>query len=320
MKDVHLQDTIPEQLAGQRLDQALAHLFPDYSRARIKIWIINHQVQVDGKTWAPTDKVKGGEQVMINGSVPEAVVWAGQDIALDVVYADDDLIVINKPAGLVVHPAAGHQAGTLVNAILHLYPECVHLPRGGIVHRLDKDTSGLMMVARSLPAHTALVKALAKHEISRKYEALVKGEMTGGGKVDAPIGRHSGNRIRMAVVQDGKHAVTHYRIKQRLPGHTLVSCQLETGRTHQIRVHMAYIGYPLVGDPLYAGRARFPKNLSEKTRAYINHFKRQALHACELSFLHPITHEPLSFTATMPEDMQGLVRLLAAEPVVQRKH
>lgn len=313
MKDVHLQDTIPETLKGMRLDQALASLFPDYSRARIKTWIINQQVNVDGKNWSPTDKVKGGEAIIIHADVPEAVEWTGQEIALDVVYADDDIIIINKPAGLVVHPAAGHQTGTLVNAILHQFPECIHLPRGGIVHRLDKDTSGLMMVARSLPAHTALVKALAKHEITRKYEALVKGEMTGGGKVDAPIGRHSGNRLRMAVVVDGKPAVTHYRLKQRLPGHTLVTCQLETGRTHQIRVHMAYIGYPLVGDPLYAGRARFPKNLSEKTRAYINHFKRQALHSYELSFAHPVTHEELFFTAPMPEDMQGLVRLLAAE-------
>lgn len=313
MKDVHLQDTIPETLQGMRLDQALASMFPDYSRARIKTWIINQQVNVDGKVWSPTDKVKGGEEIIIDADVPEAVEWAGQEIALDVVYADDDIIVINKPAGLVVHPAAGHQTGTLVNAILHQFPECIHLPRGGIVHRLDKDTSGLMIVARSLPAHTALVKALAEHEITRKYEALVKGEMTGGGKVDAPMGRHSGNRLRMAVVEDGKHAVTHYRLKQRLPGHTLITCQLETGRTHQIRVHMAYIGYPLVGDPLYAGRARFPKNLSEKTRAYINHFKRQALHSYELSFLHPVTHEPLFFTVEMPEDMKILVKLLAAE-------
>ncbi|MFA6038487.1 MAG: 23S rRNA pseudouridine(1911/1915/1917) synthase RluD [Legionellales bacterium] len=313
MKDVHLQDTIPETLQGMRLDQALASMFPDYSRARIKTWIINQQVNVDGEVWSPTDKVKGGEEVIIHADVPEAVEWTGQEIALDVVYADDDIIIINKPAGLVVHPAAGHQTGTLVNAILHQFPECVHLPRGGIVHRLDKDTSGLMIVARSLPAHTALVKALAEHEITRKYEALVKGEMTGGGKVDAPMGRHSGNRLRMAVVEGGKHAVTHYRLKQRLPGHTLITCQLETGRTHQIRVHMAYIGYPLVGDPLYAGRARFPKNLSEKTRAYINHFKRQALHSYELSFSHPVTHEPLFFTVAMPEDMKILVRLLEEE-------
>jgi 23S rRNA pseudouridine1911/1915/1917 synthase len=313
MKDVHLQDMIPESLQGMRLDQALASVFPDYSRARIKTWIINQQVQVNGKTLTPTDKVCGGEEIIINATVPEAVVWSGQDLALDIVYADDDLIVINKPAGLVVHPAAGHQVGTLVNAILHQFPECVHLPRGGIVHRLDKDTSGLMIVARSLPAHTALVKAFAQHDIERKYLAVVKGEMTGGGKVDAPIGRHSGNRLRMAVVDNGKPAVTHYRIKQRLLGHTLITCQLETGRTHQIRVHMAYIGYPLVGDPLYAGRARFPKNLTEEARAYINHFKRQALHSCELALIHPITHEALTFTAPMPEDMQGLVRLLAVK-------
>ncbi|MGA2654862.1 MAG: pseudouridine synthase, partial [Gammaproteobacteria bacterium] len=198
MKDVHLQDIIPESLKALRLDQALANMFPDYSRARIKLWIIDKQVQVDGKFLAPTDKVRGGEEVIIHAHIPEAVVWASQDIALDIVYADDDLIVINKPAGLVVHPAAGHQTGTLVNAILHQFPECAHLPRGGIVHRLDKDTSGLMMVARSLPAHTALVKALSRHQISRKYLAVVKGEMTGGGTVDAPMGRHSGNRLRMA--------------------------------------------------------------------------------------------------------------------------
>ncbi len=313
MKDVDLQGTIPEQLAGMRLDQALASLFPDYSRARIKTWIINKQVHVDGEFRTPTDKVKGGEQIIIKGEVPEAVVWTGQEIALDIVYDDADIIVVNKPAGLVVHPAAGHHGGTLVNAILHRYPECAHLPRGGIVHRLDKDTSGLMIVARSLPAHTALVKALAKHEIKRKYLAVVKGEMTGGGHVDAPIGRHSGNRLRMAVVEGGKHAKTHYRIKQRFPGHTLITCELETGRTHQIRVHMAYINYPLVGDSLYAGRARFPKNMSEKARAFINHFKRQALHSFELSFSHPVTHELLSFTAAMPDDMQNLVRLLSAE-------
>lgn len=310
MKDVHLQDTIPQTLQGMRLDQALANMFPDYSRSRIKTWIINQQVLVNGKTLAPTDKVRGGEEIVIAASVPEAVEWISENIALDIVYADDDLIVINKPAGLVVHPAAGHQKGTLVNAILHQFPECVHLPRGGIVHRLDKDTSGLMMVARSLPAHTALVKALSKHDISRKYLAVVKGEMTGGGTVDAPMGRHSGNRLRMAVVENGKYAVTHYRIKQRLLGHTLITCELETGRTHQIRVHMAHIGYPLVGDPLYAGRARLVKNLSEKARAYLSHFKRQALHSYELFLLHPVTHEELHFVADMPEYMQILVKLL----------
>jgi 23S rRNA pseudouridine1911/1915/1917 synthase len=310
---VHLEQQIPPELAGKRLDHALAKIFPDYSRMRIKIWINDKEVTVNGESWAPTDKVKGGEHILVAGNVPEAFEWSSQDFALDIVYADDDLIIVNKPAGLVVHPAAGHAGGTLVNAILHHYPECVHLPRGGIVHRLDKDTSGLLMVARSLPAYTALVKAIEQRTVKREYDAIVKGEMTAGGTVDAPIGRHSGNRIRMAVVDNGKTAITHYRLAQRLIGHTHISCQLETGRTHQIRVHMAYIGYPLVGDPLYGGRARFPKHLTQRARDYLSHFKRQALHARQLTLAHPITQEVLTFKAAMPEDMQALIRLLKEE-------
>ena len=307
---VHLTQTIPESFAGKRLDQTLAALFPDYSRVRIKLWIINKEVQVDAAYWAPTDKVAGGEAVIINGNVPEAVVWSPEPVALNTVYVDEDMIVINKPAGWVVHPAAGHMGGTLVNAILHHYPECIHLPRGGIVHRLDKDTTGLMIIARSIAAHTALIKAIAARTVHREYDAIVCGEMTGGGTVDAPMGRHPHQRMRRAVVASGKTAVTHYRIAQRFKGYTHVSCQLETGRTHQIRVHMAHIGYPLVGDPLYAGRLRLSKDLSEKARLYISHFKRQALHARKLMLRHPVTGEDLTFTAPMPEDMQALLRVL----------
>jgi len=308
---VQLTQTIPEHFAGKRLDQALAKLFPDYSRVRIKSWIINKEVQVNAAFWAPTDKVRGGEAILINGHVPEAVEWRPEPVALNVVYADADVIIINKPAGWVVHPAAGHCGGTVVNAILHHYPECILLPRGGIVHRLDKDTSGLMMIARSVPAHTALVKAIAARTVHREYDAIINGEMTGGGTVDAPLGRHPHNRLRMAVVDSGKTAMTHYRLAQRLCGYTHIICQLETGRTHQIRVHMAHIGYPIVGDPVYGGRLRLAKDLSEKARLYLGHFKRQALHARKLMFAHPVTGELLSFTAPMPEDMQALLRILS---------
>lgn len=311
MNAVHLTQIVPESLKGKRLDQALAILLPDYSRMRIKIWINQQQVTVDGAIWQPTTKVKGNEVVEINGEVPCAVEWVGQNIELNIVYVDQDLIIVNKPAGLVVHPAAGHAGGTLVNAILHQFPECAHLPRGGIVHRLDKDTSGLMMVARSIPAHTALIKAIQQRTVKREYDAIVQRELISGGTVDAPIGRHPGNRIRMAIRDDGKDAVTHYRVIERFPGYTHILCQLETGRTHQIRVHMAHIGYPLLGDPQYGGRARVPpKQASEKLRYYLSHFKRQALHARQLTLAHPVTGEPLVFTAPMPEDMQILLRLL----------
>jgi len=238
-----------------------------------------------------------------------------EDIALEVVHQDEHVLVLNKPAGLVVHPGAGNPAGTMLNALLHHDPKLAELPRGGIVHRLDKETSGLMVVARSLPAHTALVEMLSRHDVERQYEAVVLGQLVAGGTVDAPIGRHMGDRLRQAVrdEEDGKHAVTHYRLRERFRAHALLQCNLETGRTHQIRVHMAHIGHALVGDPLYGGGLRLPKGATPELVAALRGFRRQALHAERLAFAHPVSGEPLSFSAARPADLDELVRILRAD-------
>lgn len=301
---------IPAENAGQRLDQVLADLLNEYSRTRIKDWIETGQILVNGGQLRPKDKVLGGERVEVSATLEQAVEVAPQPIALDVVHQDRHVLVLNKPAGLVVHPGAGNAAGTLQNALLHFDPELVHLPRGGIVHRLDKDTSGLLVIARTLEAHTALVRALEVHDVEREYEAVCVGVMTAGGKVDAPIGRHPVDRLRQAIRSDGRESVTHYRVIHRYRGHTHVRVQLETGRTHQIRVHMAHVKYPLVGDRVYGGRLLLPKGATPELIDAIRGFKRQALHAARLAFEHPVSGKPIECTAAIPADIRGLLDAL----------
>lgn len=267
-------------------------------------------ITVNGTRIRPKDKVKSGDEIIINAIIEANESWQAESISLDIIYEDDQIIVLNKPAGLVVHPAAGNQAGTLLNALLHHAPELAELPRAGIVHRLDKDTSGIMVVARTMTAHHFLVKALQARTIHREYRAIVVGQMTAGGTVEAPIGRHPKARTKMAVVATGKPAVTHYRVLERFPKHTFLKLMLETGRTHQIRVHMAHIHYPIVGDSSYGGRLRIPKGASEALRDCLQHFKRQALHAFRLELPHPTSNELMSWTAPLPDDMHSLLEIL----------
>jgi 23S rRNA pseudouridine1911/1915/1917 synthase len=313
MTDIRQTLLVPVEHAGQRLDQSLAALLPEYSRTRIKDWIESGQVLINGGKLRPKDRVVGGERIEVSADLPNAVAVAPQSIGLDIVYQDPHLLVVNKPAGLVVHPGAGNAAGTLQNALLHFDPSLSVLPRAGIVHRLDKDTTGLLVVARTLETHTALVRALEAREISREYEAVCVGVMTGGGTVDAPIDRHPTDRLRQAIRENGREAVTHYRVLHRYRGHTHVRVQLETGRTHQIRVHMAHIRYPLVGDRVYGGRALLPKGASEDLIAALQGFKRQALHAAKLAFEHPATSKPLECEAPLPEDMGELLAILTTD-------
>ena len=300
---------IPAELAGQRLDQALARLFPEYSRSRLKTWLLAGTLRVDGGSPRPRDPVRGGESVLLLGE-PEAVIAAAPEaMELDVVFEDEALLVVDKPAGLVVHPGAGNPRGTLMNGLLHHAPELEALPRAGIIHRLDKDTSGLLLIAKSLPAHTALVRLLADRAISRWYLAVCIGVLTGGGTIDAPIGRHAADRKRMTVREDGKSAVTHYTVLERFRAHTYIQVRLETGRTHQIRVHFAHRHHPLAGDPVYGGRPVLPAGADERLVAALRGFRRQALHAGRLDFQHPTSGEMLRFEAPLPDDFE---RLLAA--------
>jgi 23S rRNA pseudouridine1911/1915/1917 synthase len=316
---VHHQLTIPLEHAGQRLDQVLAELLSGYSRTRIKEWIDAGQVLVNGTKLRPKDKVLGGENVEINASLPDVVEVAPEKIRLYIAHEDPHVLVINKPAGLVVHPGAGNAAGTLQNALLHFDAKLAQVPRAGIVHRLDKDTSGLMVVARTVEAHTALVQAIEAREVEREYEAVCVGVMTGGGVVDAPIDRHPVDRLKMAVRQTGREAVTHYRVVTRFRGHTHVRLKLESGRTHQIRVHMLHINYPLVGDRVYGGRMLLPKGAAPELIEALRGFKRQALHAARLAFAHPISGEPIENKVALPEDMQELLRVLARDAATVKK-
>jgi 23S rRNA pseudouridine1911/1915/1917 synthase len=305
--------TIPAEHAGQRLDLALAALLPDYSRSRMKAWIEGGEVRVDGAVMRPRDKVFGGEAVQITAQLPEESRAAPQSIPLVLVHEDKHVFVVDKPAGLVVHPGAGNPDRTLQNALLALDPKLAALPRAGIVHRLDKDTSGLLVVARTLPAHTALVRMIGERDVHREYEAICRGVMTAGGTVDAPIDRHPTDRVRMTVREGGRVAVTHYRVIRRFRAHTHVRVQLETGRTHQIRVHLAHAGFPIVGDRVYGGRLTLPKGASETLRQALRDFPRQALHASRLQFDHPVTGKPIECLSPLPADMRGLLDVLAAE-------
>ncbi len=308
---------IPVELAGQRFDQALARLFPEYSRSRLTQWIRDGRVLLDERAPRPRDSVMVGQRVRLT-LVEEALTeLVPEHLPLDIVFEDAALIIVNKPARLVVHPGAGNPAGTLQNALLAYAPELVHVPRCGLVHRLDKDTSGLLAVARTLEAHTQLVAALAAREFEREYEALVNGVMTGGGTVDAPIARHGVDRKRMSVREGGRVAVTHYRIIKRFRAHTHVSVKLETGRTHQIRVHLTHIHHPLVGDPVYGRRLMIPAGATVSLSEELRNFKRQALHARRLGLAHPASGDFMRWEAPLPPDMQ---RLLHALDLDLRRH
>jgi 23S rRNA pseudouridine1911/1915/1917 synthase len=314
MSETPIIKNLTEEYAGKRLDVVLAELFPEYSRSRLKIWIEQGQVLVNGETAKPKTKVMGDEALQLSVQTIESErPCEAENIPLNIVYQDESIIVINKPAGFVVHPAAGHYCGTMQNALLYFDESLAAVPRAGIVHRLDKDTTGLMVVARNLSSHKYLVDQIQKHEVIREYQAVVHGVMTGGGKIDQPIGRHPHDRIKMAVRENGRAAITHYRLLERFREHSHIKVQLETGRTHQIRVHMSYLRHPIVGDPVYAGRQRIPAGANPELVEYLQGFKRQALHAWQLHFDHPEHGEPVSFEAPLPEDMQQLITLLHAD-------
>lgn len=313
MSDARLEKTATPDLAGLRLDQALAKMFPQFSRSRLKAWLLEGGITVDGERRKPKDEVQGGEHIVVCPVVPAESRSEPEPVDLDVAWEDEALIVVNKAAGLVVHPGAGNVSGTLMNGLLHRYPELGSLPRAGIVHRLDKDTTGLMLVGRTLTSHTALVRLLAERRISRRYDAICVGVLTGGGTIDAPIARHPTDRTRMSVQERGKPAVTHYTVSARYAAHTRVAVSLETGRTHQIRVHFAWKRHPLVGDPVYGGRLMLPAGATGALVEALRGFRRQALCATELEFDHPLSGERLRISAEPAADYLALVAALAAD-------
>lgn len=304
---------LPVESAGLRFDQALAEALPEFSRSRLAAWIKAGDALIEGRTAKPKEPVNGGERVRLTVRLETVEHAAPQDIALDILYQDADLLVVNKPAGLVVHPGAGNPAGTLVNALLHFDERLNALPRAGIIHRLDKETSGALVIARTPQAHASLVEQLAAREVHRQYECVVYGVLVAGGTVDAPLDRHPVDRLRRAVVEDGKPAVTHYRVRQRFRAHTHLQVNLETGRTHQIRVHMAHLRHPLLGDPLYGGGLKLPKAASPEFVEALRAFKRQALHAERIAFAHPRSGETIDVEAPRPADLQALLDALAAD-------
>jgi 23S rRNA pseudouridine1911/1915/1917 synthase len=303
----------PPDLAGKRLDQALARLLPQYSRSRLQRWIEEGAVLVDGLPVKARALVVGGEAATVQARLPEETGVKAEKLPLDIVHQDGAIIVLNKPPGVVVHPGAGNPGKTLQNALLAHDPKLKRVPRAGLVHRIDKDTSGLLVVARTVEAQAALVAELAEHGIEREYLAVCTGAMTGGGTVDKPLDRHRSHRLKFAVRSDGREAVTHYRIEKRFRQHTLARVRLETGRTHQIRVHMEHIGYPIVGDPLYGGRKRYPKGATPELREALERFPRQALHAAKLELTHPKSGKRVTFEAPLPDDMKRLLEMLARD-------
>jgi 23S rRNA pseudouridine1911/1915/1917 synthase len=304
--DDTIQFVIPTDYAGLRLDQALARLLPEYSRSRLQEWVTQGQVLLDGAPAISKQKVWGNERLEVLPQMQQSEQpYLAEDIPLDIVYEDDDLLVINKPVGLVVHPGSGNWQGTLLNALLHHLPQLANVPRAGIVHRLDKDTSGLLVVAKTLISQTNLVRQLQERSVKREYLALVYGELAYGGYVDQPIGRHPSNRVKMAVVETGKDAVTHYKVERSFSSCTLLRCTLETGRTHQIRVHMTHLKHPLVGDSVYL---KGPQKCVPQLRSLLTGFPRQALHATRLALVHPVTAEMMEWHAPLPEDMQQLLK------------
>ena len=310
MSEARQTRAIPAELAGLRLDQALARMFPEYSRSRLKEWLLAGAITLDGAPKRPRDAVAGGEIVSLQPQTEASVRAEAEPITLDIVFEDEDLLVVNKPAGLVVHPGAGNPAGTLMNGLLHHAPTLEQVPRAGIIHRIDKQTSGLLLVAKTLQAHTSLVRSLADREISRHYLAVCNGVLTGGGTINEPVARHPVDRKRMSVQQDGKPAITHYTVIERFRAFTYVSVKLDTGRTHQIRVHFAHRRHALVGDPVYGGRLTLPKGASEELIQMLRRFKRQALHAARLGFVHPVSAERLKLEVAPPLDFQELLAVM----------
>lgn len=306
--------SIPREHHNQRIDAVLAQLLPEYSRSQISSWIKSEAITLNGKPCKPKDKTQESDQVIINVSFEEPITdfnqCTAEDIPLDIIYEDSEVLVINKPAGLVVHPGAGNKEHTLVNALLHHAPDLQHLPRAGIVHRLDKDTTGLLIVAKSLTAHTSLIRQMQAREIQRHYLTLVLGHVISGGTIDTGFSRHSRNRLKMAVSGQGRQAITHYTVNKHYQDYTLLDVSLMTGRTHQIRVHMEYINHPVIGDQLYNNRKKIPVNASEEFKTVLQQFKRQALHACSISFFHPETQEELTFEAPLPDDFKNLLQNL----------
>ncbi|MDH5423672.1 MAG: 23S rRNA pseudouridine(1911/1915/1917) synthase RluD [Gammaproteobacteria bacterium] len=316
MTEELLTTIIPDELTGQRLDAALASLFPEYSRSRLSQWVKQGLIELDEKIPRARDKVYAGQRVSVKVQALECESEViAENIPLDVVYEDDDLLVINKPEGMVVHPAAGNWSGTLQNALLYYAGILATVPRAGIVHRLDKDTSGLLVVAKNLKAHRSLIEQLQARTVHREYHAIVNGVMTAGGTIDEPIARDARERKRMAVREEGKEAITHYRIIEKFRRHTHIRVYLETGRTHQIRVHMSSIRYPLVGDTLYGSRAIVPKGASEELIATIHGFKRQALHAAKLGLIHPATGEEMEWEVPLPDDLLAVLNALKADVI-----
>ena len=311
--------TIPQNLGGLRLDQALQQMLPEYSRSRLQAWIKQGLVSAGEQPVSAKLKVWGGEQIrIVPQEAPEENAFKAQDIALDIVHEDEHILVINKPAGLVVHPAAGNWDGTLLNAVLHHAPQLQEVPRAGIVHRLDKDTSGLLVVAKTIPAQTALVRQLQARSVKREYRAVVWGQIWRNGSVSEPVGRHPHSRTRMAVVRGGKPAVTHYEVLERFAVHTYVRCMLETGRTHQIRVHMQHLKAPLVGDPVYGMRGILPlRAMTQGLSEAVQNFGRQALHAVRLGLLHPATGEAMEWQAELPVDMKALLEAMREAPATR---
>ncbi|MDX1837142.1 23S rRNA pseudouridine(1911/1915/1917) synthase RluD [Legionella taurinensis] len=305
---------VPRDLHGQRIDVALARLLPLYSRSQLSQWLKQGLIQVNQRQLKPKDKVMEGDVITIavedEAHQQSSDTYEPEFIPLDIVYEDDALLVVNKQAGLVVHPGAGNPKHTLVNALLHHAPQLASLSRAGIVHRLDKDTTGLLVVAKTLPAHTSLVRQMQERDIQRRYVTLVQGHVISGGEIDTFFGRHPRNRLKMAVLNQGRQAVTLYTVKRHYDAFTLLDVQLLTGRTHQIRVHMAHINHPVVGDPLYGGRPRIPAQIAPELREALQSFKRQALHAASLSFHHPEHDDLLTFTAPLPDDFQSLINSL----------
>lgn len=309
-KQIQLCDKVPEELDGKRFDQVAAEIFSGYSRSMHKRWIEESALTVNDEKRKPKDKVFFGDILSLNATLISKGTAEAQKIPLDIVFEDEHIAIINKQAGIVVHPAAGNSDNTLLNGLLHRYPELREIPRAGIVHRLDKDTSGLMVIAKTLLAHASLVSQLQERTVKRQYAAVVNGVLTSGGTIDAPVGRHPVNRLKMGVVMNAKPAITHYRVTRRFRAHTHVRLHLETGRTHQIRVHMSHQHYPLVGDSLYGARRLLPKGAGEELINVLTHFRRQALHAQRLGIIHPIDHQYTEWETELPEDFLQLLQAL----------
>lgn len=315
IEHIQKQLTVPSEYHNQRVDAVLAQLLPEYSRSLISTWIKTGAIKKNQHPCKPKDKTLGGDLIEINVDFTAAIdadfkSSEPENIPLDIIYEDDEVLVINKPAGLVVHPGAGNRQHTLVNALLHHSPDLHHLPRAGTIHRLDKDTTGLLIVAKSLTAHTSLIRQMQARDIERHYLTLVQGYVVSGGLIDTGFGRHSKNRLKMTVLEHGRQAITQYSAHKRYKDFTLLDVHLMTGRTHQIRVHMSYINHPVVGDPLYSGRMRIPAKIPQELRDYLQQFKRQALHARTIAFYHPKTDEILRLTAPIPDDFQLLIKMV----------